>query len=78
MLKQYVLSNSFQYGWVFGATNLAAFLVAPLCGKFGLWLGVKTVYNLAAFLQATAGIAFGFLVYAEDTTVFLVLSYILR
>ena len=67
----------FKYGWVFGIANLAAFLLAPICGKFGTKIGVKYLYNIGAFLQSSVGFAFGFLVYAENTAVFLALSYIL-
>jgi len=41
------------YGWVFGIANLAAFLMAPLCGKFGSKIGVKYLYNIGAFLQSS-------------------------
>ena len=67
----------FQYGWVFGIANLAAFLFAPLCGKFGAKIGVKYLYKIGAFLQASVGFLFGFLVYVDNTIIFLALSYIL-
>ena len=76
-LVQDEFSLHFQYGWVFGIANLAAFLLAPLCGKFGAKIGVKYLYNIGAFLQSSVGFAFGFLVYADNTIVFLTLSYIL-
>ena len=67
-----------QYGFVFGITHLAAFVFAPIFGRFGNDIGPKLLYNVGGFIQGFAGIAFGFLEYAEDTGTFLGLSYFLR
>jgi MFS family permease len=67
-----------QYGFVFGITNMAAFLTAPFFGRYGSKLGPKLLYNTGAFVQAIAGISFGFLDYIDDTTTFLGLSYTFR
>ena len=67
-----------KYGLVFGIANLAAFLFAPLFGKYGTNIGVGFLYKSGAFLQALCGLAFGFLVYCDNTAIFLALSYILR
>jgi hypothetical protein len=67
-----------QYGLVFGISNLAAFLTAPIFAKFGPMIGPKYLYNTGAFLQALVGLAFGFLDYLENVNAFLGLSYFLR
>jgi hypothetical protein len=63
---------------VFGISNLAAFLTAPIFAKFGPMIGPKYLYNTGAFLQALVGLAFGFLDYLENVNAFLGLSYFLR
>ncbi len=67
-----------QYGLVFGISNLAAFLTAPIVGRFGSQIGPKYLYNTGAFVQAIAGLSFGFLDKIENVNVFLGLSYFLR
>ena len=57
--------------------NLAAFLMAPFCGKFEAKIGVKCLLNLGVFILSSVDFAFGFLVYVDNTIVFLILSYIL-
>ena len=68
---------NFKYGWVFGISNIAAFLMALFCGKFEAKIGVKFLLNLAVFLLSSVDFAFGFLVYASNRIVFLGLSYAL-
>eukprot|EP00095_Tigriopus_kingsejongensis_P010457 snap_masked-scaffold1863_size26100-processed-gene-0.1 protein:Tk10457 transcript:snap_masked-scaffold1863_size26100-processed-gene-0.1-mRNA-1 annotation:"chromaffin granule amine" len=67
-----------QYGFVFGIVHLAAFLSAPVFAKYGNRIGPKLLYNTGALVQGVQAICFGFLVYAENTAVFLGLSYLLR
>ena len=67
-----------QYGFVFGIANLAAFIFAPLFGRFGGKIGPKLLYNFGAFTQGIVGITFGFLVYIDAVGPFLGLSYLLR
>jgi MFS family permease len=67
-----------QYGFVFGIANLAAFLFAPIFGRYGAKIGPKLLYNAGAFTQGIVGLSFGFLVYIDDVGVFLGLSYLLR
>jgi hypothetical protein len=67
-----------QYGFVFGIANLAAFISAPIFGRFGPSIGLKYLYNFGAFVQALCGLAFGFLDYVTDVSAFLGLSYFLR
>ena len=67
-----------QYGFVFGIANLAAFLGAPIFGRFGTRIGPKLLVNLGAFVQAICGLCFGFLTYVQNTAAFLGLCYLLR
>ena len=67
-----------QYGFVFGIANLAAFIFAPIFGKFGAQIGPKLLYNVGAFTQGFVGVSFGFLKYVQDAAPFLGLSYFLR
>ena len=67
-----------QYGLVFGMPNLAAFLTAPIFGKFGTNIGPKWLFNFGAFTQGFVGLTFGFLIYLETLGPFLGLSYFLR
>ena len=68
----------FQYGFVFGIANLAAFLFAPIFGRYGSKIGPKILYNCGAFLQGICGLCFGFLTYIEGANLFIGLSYLLR
>ena len=67
-----------QYGFVFGITNLAAFIFAPIFGAYGTQIGPKLLYNCGAFLQAISGICFGLLSFVQKLAPFLGLSYLLR
>ena len=67
-----------QYGFVFGITNLAAFISSPIFGAYGAKIGEKLLLNYGAFLQAICGIVFAFLKYIPNTAAFLGLSYLLR
>ena len=58
--------------------HLAAFVFAPIIGRYGSLVGAKYVYNFGAFVQGIAGTSYGFLVYVHETTPFLALSYFLR
>eukprot|EP00095_Tigriopus_kingsejongensis_P001693 maker-scaffold3251_size9521-snap-gene-0.1 protein:Tk01693 transcript:maker-scaffold3251_size9521-snap-gene-0.1-mRNA-1 annotation:"chromaffin granule amine" len=67
-----------QYGFVFGIVHLGAFLSAPIFAKYGNRIGPKLLYNIGALVQGVQGICFGFLTYADNTAVFLGVSYLLR
>ena len=67
-----------QYGFVFGICNLAAFFFAPLFGRYGEKIGAKTLFKVGTFTNALMGIAFGFLSFIDDATMFISLSYFLR
>ena len=54
---------------------LASLLVAPFIARFGTQIGVKFLYTLGAFSQSLAAIFFGFLVYANNITMFLASSF---
>ena len=68
----------FQYGFVFGIFNLAAFLGGPIFGRFGGRIGPRILYMVGAFLQGLCGFLFGFLQYVNETNTFIILSYFLR
>jgi len=57
---------------------LAAFIFSPIFGRYGTKFGLKFLYNAGAFIQAFAGIGFGFLDYIQDAKMFLGISYLLR
>ena len=57
---------------------MAAFIFAPIFGKFGAQIGPKLLYNVGAFTQGCVGVSFGFLKYVESAGPFLGLSYFLR
>ena len=79
LLKLVIGATPSQYGFVFGITNMAAFLTAPFFGRYGSQIGPKLLYNTGAFVQAFAGISFGCLDYIDDNlSAFLGLSYFLR
>ena len=63
---------------MFGITNLAALISAPLFGAYGSRIGAKYVYNFGAFVQPLCAIFFGFLTYVDSLGAFLGLSYFLR
>jgi len=67
-----------QYGFVFGIANMAAFLFAPIFGRYGTKIGLKLLYNTGSFVQSIAGILFGCLDYVQHPGLFLGLSYTLR
>ena len=66
-----------QYGSVFGAAYLSAFVFAPIFGKYGT-KDPKVVYYSGAFVQGICALGFGCLHYLNDTAIFISLSYILR
>ena len=67
-----------QYGFVYGTLSLAAFIFAPIIGRYGGKVGSKVLFNIGAFTQGLVGILFGFLDFVETTTSFLCLSYTFR
>ena len=72
------LCSNFQYGFVFGITNLAALLTAPVFGEYGSRLGAKCTYNFGALVQSLCALSFGCLAYVDNLSIFLGLSYFLR
>jgi len=57
---------------------LAAFISAPLYGKYGNKIGAKLLYNTGGMLQALGALSFGFLTYVDNVGAFIGLSYCLR
>ena len=57
---------------------MAAFITAPLFGRYGSAIGPKLIYITGVFAQATVAISFGCLDFVENTLTFLALSYTLR
>jgi MFS family permease len=55
LFKKYYIFNvsfsPFKYGFVFGSANLAAFIFAPIFGRFGSKIGPKLLYNVGAYVQ---------------------------
>jgi len=73
-----ILKKIIQYGFVFGIVNLASFIFAPLFGRFGDKIGAKLMYNIAGMMQGASALAFGFLSFVDNVSVFLALSYTIR
>lgn len=67
-----------QYGFVFGAFNLAAFITAPIFARFGSRIGPRALYLVGAFGLGASGFSFAFLSFIEDTNLFIGFSYLLR
>ena len=63
---------------MFGISNLAAFINSVLIGWYGLRVGAKRLYYISFLIGATSSTAFAFVIYADDTAVFLGLSYLIR
>ena len=58
--------------------HLTAFVFAPIFARYGNTIGPKLLYNIGAFAQGAAGIAFGCLEFINGTALFLGLSYLFR
>ena len=67
-----------KYGFVFGITNLMAFICSPIFGTYGERIGIRILFHISAFIQGIIGISFGLLDFVKDAKVFLMLSYLFR
>ena len=67
-----------QFGGVFGIIHLAIFITSPIMGTMVSRLGLGKIFKCGLFLSSSCSLMFGFLTYVNNTTVFLVLAYILR
>ena len=67
-----------KYGFSFGITNLAAFIVSPISAKYGSKIGVLKLCTLGFYINAASCICFGFLTYTQNKATFIGLSYLLR
>ena len=68
----------FQYGWVFGIYSFSAVVSSLISARFGAKIGSRFLYIVCSFVQANGAIFFGFLQYIFNTSVFLVLAYVIR
>ena len=71
-------ANPEEYGSVFGAFYLGAFLTCPIAGAIGRKIGPKTLCIIGALIQAVCTILFGFLDQIEDKDAFIGGSLTLR
>ena len=63
---------------MFGIVSLAAFVFSPFFAHYGQKIGPKLLYNIGGIVQGVGGICFVLLVYVNDTSAFIGLSYFLR
>jgi len=67
-----------QFGAVFGIIHLSLFVFGPLVGKYlSIW-GVKAIFPAGFIIDGGTFILFGMLQWVNDTTMFLVFSYLIR
>eukprot|EP00092_Neocalanus_flemingeri_P030917 GFUD01033574.1.p1 GENE.GFUD01033574.1~~GFUD01033574.1.p1 ORF type:complete len:505 (-),score=68.91 GFUD01033574.1:56-1570(-) len=67
-----------QFGAVFGIIHLSLFIFGPLVGKYlSIW-GVKAIFPAGFIIDGGTFILFGMLQWVNDTTMFLVFSYLIR
>ena len=63
---------------VFGVVNLAELITSPFVSKLVKRFKLRNIFILGVALLSVASNTFGFLVFLNDTTGFLVSAYILR
>ena len=63
---------------VFGVVNLAELVTSPFVSKLVKRFKLRNIFILGVVLLSVASNTFGFLVFLNDTTGFLVAAYILR
>ena len=63
---------------VFGVVNLAELVTSPFVSKLVKRFKLRNIFILGVVLLSVASNTFGFLVFLNDTTGFLVSAYILR
>jgi len=67
-----------QFGAVFGIIHLSLFIFGPLVGKYlSIW-GVKAIFPAGFIIDGGTFILFGMLQWVNETTMFLVFSYLIR
>ncbi|CAK1548418.1 unnamed protein product [Leptosia nina] len=71
------LSNT-MCGMVFSFYAVIMFLTSPFFGKYLPTIGVKFMFTAGLFMAGACNVLFGTLALIEDTTVFLVLCFIVR
>ena len=71
-------ANPSEFDPVFGVVNLAELITSPFVSKLVKRLKLRNIFILGVALLSVASNTFGFLVFLNDTTGFLVSAYILR
>jgi len=66
------------YGFIIGIYMLTMFLVSPIYGKYTNKIGLKNLFNIGLFVSAAACIGFSFIIYINNTVVFICISFALR
>jgi len=67
-----------QFGAVFGIIHLSLFIFGPLVGKYlSIW-GVKAIFPAGFIIDGGTFILFGMLQWVNETTMFLIFSYLIR
>ena len=67
-----------QFGAVFGIIHLSLFIFGPIVGKYLSVFGVRVIYPAGFLVDGASFIFFGLLQWVDNTTMFLVLSYVIR
>ena len=67
-----------QFGAVFGIIHLSLFIFGPIVGKYLSVFGVRVIYPAGFLVDGSSFIFFGLLQWVDNTTTFLVLSYVIR
>ena len=76
--KGHFFDHFSKYGFVFGISYLASFINSVLIGWHGSRVAAKRQYYISLLIGATSATAFAFVIYADNTSVFLGLSYLIR
>ena len=63
---------------MFGIVHLATVATSPFVGKLVTKFGLRSIFILGVVFLSIASIGFGFLVFLNQTVLFLVVAYILR
>ena len=77
-LKIHIFTYFSKYGFVFGIAQLGALISSFFVGWYGLMVGIKRLSYISFLIGASSAIAFAFVIYANNTAVFLGLSYLIR
>ena len=67
-----------QYGLIFGIYSLGSIFSSLFFARYGKHIGQDILYKVGQSVLCICEIAFGFVAYAENTHVFLGVSYLIR